>query len=240
MGGVSVVIPAHDEASTIGDVVAACLRHTPDLDEVVVVDDGSRDDTARVARTAGAVVLRHPFNLGYGAALQTGYRYALARGAPLVVQMDADGQHDPREIARLAAPIERGECDLVVGSRFLADTGYRMGTLRRLGRALFRAIARGFGVALTDPTSGFQALGPRVLALFAGDAFPSDYPDVDVLVRAHRHGLVVRECSVRMGASPRPSTLHGGLRSAWYVYKMSLSLFAAASRRRAAGAPPRG
>ncbi len=233
------IIPALDEAERLPGVLARTAEAGVSLD-VVVVDDGSLDGTARVAREAGATVLRHPWNLGYGAALQTGYKYALAAGAPFVVQMDADGQHDPRDIPKLLAPIERGECDLVVGSRFLADTGYRMGVLRRLGRALFRAIARGFGVRLTDPTSGFQALGRRVLELYAGDGFPSDYPDVDVLVRAHRHGLVVSECAVRMSASPRPSTLHGGLRSAWYLYKMSLSLFAAASRRRVAGAPPRG
>jgi glycosyltransferase involved in cell wall biosynthesis len=233
------ILPAFDEAERLPGVLARIAEAKLSLD-VVVIDDGSRDATARVAREAGAVVLRHPFNLGYGAALQTGYKYALAVDAPFLVQMDADGQHDPREVPTLLAPLERGECDLVVGSRFLSDTGYHMGALRRLGRGLFRAIARGFGIRLTDPTSGFQALGRRVLALHASDAFPSDYPDVDVLVLAHRHGLLVRECPVRMAASPRPSTLHGGLRSAWYLYKMLLSLFAVASRRREAGAPPRG
>jgi hypothetical protein len=145
--------------------------------------------------------------------------------------MDADGQHDPRDVARLLEPVARGECDLVLGSRFLEPTGYALGATRQLGRALFVAIARAFGFRVTDPTSGFQALNRRVLELYAGDAFPSDYPDVDVLVVAHRHGLSVREISVVMHAGERPSTLHGGLRTVWYLYRMVLSLWAASSRR---------
>lgn len=224
------MIPAWNEATRLPAVLARISELRLPL-RCVVVDDGSHDDTARVAHAAGAVVLRHPWNLGYGAALQTGYKYALATGAPCVVQMDADGQHDPRDVPRLLQLLERGECDLVLGSRFLEPSGYRMGALRSLGRVLFCAIARGFGFSVTDPTSGFQALDRRVLELHARDSFPSDYPDVDVLVLAHRHGLVVRECAVKMRASERPSTLHGGLRSLWYLYRMTLSLWAASARR---------
>ncbi|MFI5315409.1 MAG: glycosyltransferase family 2 protein [Myxococcota bacterium] len=221
------VIPAFNEAPRLPALLARIAAEQPAL-EVAVVDDGSRDATAAVAARAGATVLRHPFNLGYGAGLQTGYKYALAVGASWVVQMDADGQHDPRDIGRLLEPLQRGECDLVIGSRFLAPTGYQMGATRTLGRRFFVALARAFGIRVTDPTSGFQALGRRVLELYAGDAFPSDYPDVDVLLTAHRHGLAVREVSVEMHASERKSTLHGGLRSIWYVYKMLLAVWAAA------------
>ena len=224
------VIPAFNEAPRLPALLARIAAERLPVD-VAVIDDGSRDATSAVARAAGATVVRHPFNLGYGAGLQTGYKWALARGAPWVVQMDADGQHDPRDIARLLAPVAAGECDLVLGSRFLEPTGYRMSAPRRIGRALFVAIARAFGVRLTDPTSGFQALNRRVLELYAGDAFPSDYPDVDVLVLAHRHGLTVREISVVMHEAERASTLHGGLRSVWYLYRMALSLWAASSRR---------
>jgi glycosyltransferase involved in cell wall biosynthesis len=225
-----VVIPAFNEAPRLPALLAQISEQRLDL-EVAVVDDGSRDGTAAVAARAGATVLRHPFNLGYGAGLQTGYKYALSVGASWVVQMDADGQHDPRDIARLLAPIERGECDLVIGSRFLAPTGYHMGVTRTLGRRFFVSLARAFGIRVTDPTSGFQALGRRVLELYVGDAFPSDYPDVDVLLTAHRHGLEVREISVEMHESQRKSTLHGGLRSIWYVYKMLLAVWAASGGR---------
>src|SRR5262245_3565711 len=220
------ILPAFDEAERIAAVLGGVAR-AQSACEVVVIDDGSRDDTAGVARAHGATVLRHPFNLGYGAALQTGYKYALARGAALLVQMDADGQHDPAEIRALIAPIEAGECDLVVGSRFLAPSGYQMGLIRTLGRRLFTALARLAGLRVSDPTSGFQAMNRRVLEVYARDFFPADYPDVDVLLAAFRHGLRVGERPVRMAAGTRSSTLHGGLRSFYYVYKMLLSTWSA-------------
>jgi len=226
------LICAYREATRVGDVLDGVARAAPGY-ERVVVDDGSDDATAEVARRHGARVLRHPFNLGYGAALQTGYKYALAAGAPWLVQMDADGQHDPSGIAPLAEPIERGELDVAVGSRFLSADGedaYAMGAARTLGRRLFGAVSAAFGLPLTDPTSGFQALGPRALALYVGDFFPSDFPDVDVLLVAHRHGLRVGERPVRMWESRRPSTLHSGWAPIYYVYKMSLSTWAASVR----------
>ena len=229
-----VVIPALDEAERLPALLDRLRELHPDA-PVVVVDDGSTDDTARVAREHGAHVVSHPFNLGYGAALQTGYRWALARGAERVVQLDADGQHDPELIDALLRPLEQGECDVVLGSRFLEETGYAMGRFQTLGRKVFEALGRIAGVQVTDPTTGFQALGRRALELYVEDFFPHDYPDVDVLVVAARRGLRIQERSTPMGASPRPSTLHGGLRTLYYLYKMLLSLWAASSRRRADG-----
>ena len=230
------VIPAYQEAARLGDVLQAVGRSGAGC-EVVVVDDGSRDGTAEVAERAGAHVLRHPFNLGYGAALQTGYKYALERGAAVLVQMDADGQHDPADIPALLAAVEHGDCDLVVGSRFLGRGDYRMGALRTLGRHLFQAIARLAGLRVSDPTSGFQAMNRRVLEVYARDFFPTDYPDVDVLLAARRNGLRIGERPVQMRAGTRASTLHGGLRSVYYVYKMLLSTWTAARRRGDAPAP---
>jgi len=232
------IIPAYNEAETLPRVLPEVLRADTGL-ELVVIDDGSRDDTAAVAARLGARVIRHPHNLGYGATVQTGYKYALARGAPLLAQMDADGQHDPHQIPRLLEPIRRGECDLVVGSRFLEPSGYEMDFARRLGRDLFKQLSRRAGIAISDPTSGFQAMNRRVLALYAEDFFPTDFPDVDVLVTAHRAGLRIREVPVEMSAGLRPSSLHGGLRSLYYPYKMLLSLWAGSARpRRPAGPEP--
>jgi glycosyltransferase involved in cell wall biosynthesis len=236
MSGRVLLIPAYQEAERLGAVLEAVARAGVE-GEVVVVDDGSRDATAEVARGAGARLLRHPWNLGYGAALQTGYKYALERGASFLVQLDADGQHDAADIPALLAPVERGECDLVVGSRFLGHGEYRMGALRALGRRLFQAIARGAGLHLSDPTSGFQAMNRRVLEVYARDFFPTDYPDLDVLLTAWRDGLRVGERPVRMRPGTRASTLHGGLRSVYYVYKMLLSTFSVARRRAQAAAP---
>ncbi len=223
------IVPAFNEAAHLADVLRRVRDAARDF-AIVVVDDGSSDATARVAAQADATVLRHPSNLGYGAALQTGYKFALRHGAALVVQMDADGQHDPGQIARLAAPVERGEFDLVIGSRFLGAGGYRMGFARSLARWMFERVARSFGLNVTDPTSGFQAMNRGVLKLYVGDFFPSDFPDVDVLLVAHRHGLRIGECAVEMGPGLRPTTLHAGLAPLYYVYKMLLSIWAASSR----------
>jgi hypothetical protein len=225
------IIPAFNEAGQLGDVLDAVAAALSGF-EIVVIDDGSSDDTAEIARRHDATVLRHPFNLGYGAAVQTGYKYALRRGATLLVQMDADGQHDPDDVARLALPVERGELDLAIGSRFLTPTGYRMSVARSLGRRFFGALARGFGLDITDPTSGLQAMNRRVLALYTSDFFPTDYPDVDVVVMAHRHGLRVGERSVTMREGVRASTLHAGLSPFYYVYRTLLAVWAASSRER--------
>jgi glycosyltransferase involved in cell wall biosynthesis len=220
-----VLIPAFNEAARLPAVFQE-LAGLSERHRVVVVDDGSRDGTSGVAHELGATVLRLPFNQGYGAALQTGYKYAKECKAALIVQMDADGQHDPRDIPALIEPIRRGEADLVIGSRFLEQTSYRMGRTRTVGRLLFQRIARWAGLEVTDPTSGFQALNRRVLELYSGDFFPSDYPDVDVLLAAFRRGLRIQERTVHMRAETRKSTLHGGLKSSYYVYRLALALWA--------------
>lgn len=230
MGRRILIIPAYNEGATLGRVLASVLEANLEC-EVVVVDDGSIDDTSAVAKGAGATVLRHPFNLGYGAALQTGYKFALQNDVELLLQMDADGQHDPHQLLDVAAPILEGELDLVIGSRFLEKTGYQMEYLRSVGRLLFASLARLAGLTVSDPTSGFQAMNRRVLEVYTGDFFPTDYPDVDMLLAAYRHGLRVGERSVEMSKAERASTLHGGLRSVYYVYKMLLSLWSVSSRR---------
>jgi hypothetical protein len=226
------LIPAFNEARRLPAVLTGVAAAVPDF-AVIVVDDGSRDETAQVARDAGARVLCHPFNLGYGAALQTGYKYAIRSGAELLVQMDADGQHAPRDIPALVAAVERDELDLAIGSRFLGLGDYEMGAMKSAGRRFLRAVLRAFGLRITDPTSGFQAMNRAVLDLYASDMFPSDYPDVDVLLCAHRHGLRVGERPVAMGPSPRASTLHSGLAPLYYVYKVMLSVWVASSTERA-------
>ncbi len=226
------IIPAYTEAPTLAAVLDGVASHDLGLD-VVVIDDGSSDATADVARRRGARVLRHPYNLGYGAAVQTGYKYALQCGVRMLVQMDADGQHDPRDVPRLLEPIRSGACDLAIGSRFLEPTSYRMSVAKTIGRETFRLLARLFGLRLTDPTSGFQAMNRAVIEVYAGDFFPLDYPDVDVLVTAQRCGIRIREIAVEMSAGARRSSLHGGLRTLYYPYKMLLSLWAASSRSEA-------
>jgi glycosyltransferase involved in cell wall biosynthesis len=220
------VIPAFNERTTIGTVLERARSAAPGI-ELLVVDDGSHDGTAAVARYHRARVVSHPFNLGYGAALQTGYKAAVREGYRFVVQLDADGQHDPADIPRLLAPLRAGEAEVVIGSRFVEPTGYRMGLARGIGRHFFRwlLILCG-GPAVADPTSGFQALARPAFRFCCADFYPSDFPDIDVLLLLHRRGFRVREVSVRMAPSPTSRVaMHSGLRDVYYTYKMLLSTF---------------
>jgi len=230
-----VLIPAYNEAPRIADVLRDAQRHAPDFD-LLVVDDASSDATPQAARQAGARVLRHPFNLGYGAALQTGYRWALRRSYPVVVQLDGDGQHDPSAVPQLAAPILADELDLVLGSRFHPGSRYRMQPLRRLGSLWFSTLVRWLtGLQVNDPTSGLQALSPRVLQLYVSDAFPADYPDADMTILLHRNGFRIGELPVQMLERPEVPSMHGGLQVPYYVYKMTLAIFMNAIRPRLSG-----
>lgn len=224
------VIPAYREAGRVGDVVREVKRLCPDLD-VLVVDDGSSDATASEAVAAGARVVTHPYNLGYGSALHTGYCHALREGYSRVLQMDADGQHEAAMLARLVAGLDAG-ADVVLGSRYLDGAPPPSSLARRLGTRLFASIASAWiGQRITDPTSGFQGLSRRALEAVVDDGFPEDYPDTDVLVEHHRRGLSLREVPVRMHARKGGLSMHRGARIAYYGYKMFLSLLLLPVRR---------
>jgi glycosyltransferase involved in cell wall biosynthesis len=233
-----VVIPAYNEEKGIGTVIEGIGREVPEA-QILVVDDGSADRTADRAREAGAAVARHPFNLGYGAALQTGYRYATRKGYDLLVQMDGDGQHDPASIGRLLEPIRLGKADVAIGSRFLAADGreisgghYKVPLARRIGIGLFRSItALIIGQRVTDPTSGFQAMQKAVFGLFTGEAFPADYPDADVIIMLHRSGFRIVEVPVRMFENAERKSMHSGFKPLYYIFKMFLSIFVTLMRR---------
>jgi glycosyltransferase involved in cell wall biosynthesis len=224
------VIPAYREAGRVGSVVREVKALELDLD-VVVVDDGSPDDTAAEARAAGATVISHPYNLGYGTALHTGYCFALRQGYARVLQMDADGQHEPAMLTRLQAALADG-ADVVLGSRYLDGTPPPSSWARRAGTRLFAWIASCWiGQPITDPTSGFQGLSRRALEVVVNDGFPEDYPDTDVLVEHHRAGLQLAEVPVRMHARKGGMSMHRGARIAYYAYKMFLTLLLLPVRR---------
>jgi glycosyltransferase involved in cell wall biosynthesis len=156
------VIPAHNEAQVVRDVVAGLLAFCRN---VVVVDDGSRDETAAVAREAGAQVVRHLINRGQGAAIRTGMDFALSRGAKVIVTFDADGQHDPADLPAMVAPLLRGECDVALGTRF-QDRRSNVPRLRRLvlrGGIWFTRVVS--GIKVTDTHNGFRAFSRRAAEL---------------------------------------------------------------------------
>jgi glycosyltransferase involved in cell wall biosynthesis len=227
-----VLVPALNEAARIGNVLAGVRAAVPDA-TVLVVDDGSSDETASVARAAGARVVRLPFNLGAGVAAQTGYKLAVREGYDCVVQLDADGQHEPADIPALLEVIARREADVAIGSRFLnGATAYRPGMLRRSGMGLFRWLAWLLtGVRFSDVTSGFRAFGGDVVHFVATEWYPTDYADADVLITLRRAGFRLREVPVRMYPRAGGRSMHAGLRPVYYVFKMLLSVALAPLRR---------
>jgi glycosyltransferase involved in cell wall biosynthesis len=229
---VLVVIPAFNEAERVGSVVRDVRRVLPAAD-VLVVDDGSADRTGPEATRAGAIVVTMPVNSGYGAALQTGYKYAVRHEYDIIGQLDADGQHEARYLIPMLEALESAGCDVVIGSRFLGRDGhYRAPAARRAGIELFSRIATAvMRQHVTDPTSGFQVLRADVARFFCSNVYPADYPDADILILLHRSGFRVSEVPVRMRASAGPS-MHGGHRSLYYVYKMLLSIFVTVLRPR--------
>ncbi len=224
------VVPAYNEEASIGAVVRELRALDPEL-AVVVIDDGSVDQTARVARLAGAKVVCLPYNLGIGGAVQTGYQYALAHGFDVAVQVDGDGQHDPREIAKLLEPILDGRADVVVGSRFAAGSRYRAPFARRVGIRLFAAlVSLILRQRLTDTTSGFRAINRRGIRLFATD-YPHDYPEVEAAVLAARHKLRVAEVPVTMRVRASGASSITLFRGLYYMAKVTLALAIGLFRR---------
>jgi len=230
----AIVIPAYNEAGRVASTIA-CVRQFADAD-IIVVSDGSTDNTVDEAIEAGATVIELPFNLGYGAALQTGFKYALKNGYRFAVQMDADGQHDPSAIQALIEPVYSGEVDVAVGSRFLGGGDYKSPFIRRIGIFFFAVIASIFtGKKVTDPTSGFQGLNRKVMELYASNAYPADYPDADVIIMLHRGGMKFKEVPVLMKRSVGKVSMHGGLKPFYYIFKMLLSILATLLRSREEG-----
>jgi glycosyltransferase involved in cell wall biosynthesis len=222
---VLVIMPAHNEAQNLPKVLSELRSTLPDVD-VVVVDDYSSDETATVARNLGAQVLSLPCNLGYGGAVQTGFKYAVERGYDYAVMLDADGQHDPACVPALLAPVLAGEADVAVGSRFLGSVEYKVGWPKRLGMRIFAGIVAHFSKRpVTDPTSGFQALNRAALRFFARDNYPSDYPDADTLLLLNYAGFRVVEVPVRMRGRLAGFSMHSSWRILYYIFKMFLAIF---------------
>ena len=223
-----VIIPAYNEGGSIARVVAQVREAGWD---VVVVDDGSTDRTAALAAEAGAPVLRLPFNLGIGGAMQTGYRYAQMRGYDAAVQVDADGQHPPEQIGGLVDRLRASEADMVIGSRFLEAGGYEQSLARMTGIRVLRGLIRLLcGLKLTDCTSGFRVAGRRAIGAFA-QWYPDDYPEPEVALLLHRAGFRVEEVPVRMEQRTTGRTSIPVHRGVFYVLKVSLALMLDMIRR---------
>ena len=231
LGRIVAVVPAFREEGAIGGVVAGIKAVNPAID-VVVVDDGSPDRTAAAAAEAGAAVVRLPFNLGIGAAVQTGFRYALEHDYDPAVRLDGDGQHDPNELPKLLEVLALGEADVVTGSRFVGpDRTYRPPLARRLGITWFaKLVSMLTRQRVTDTTSGFQALNRKGISLFARD-YPSDYPEVEGTLLVLRTKLRLVEVPVVMKTREHGRSSITLPKSIYYLFKVTLALLIAMARR---------
>ncbi len=225
------IVPAYNEEACIGQVLDEIREFDLGL-SVVVIDDGSIDRTAQVARDRGAHVLRLPFNLGIGGSVQTGFRYAWENGYELAVRVDGDGQHDPSQLALIIGPVLADEADICVGSRYRErGDGFRSSAPRRIGiRILAATVSMLTRQKVTDPTSGFQALNRKAITLFAAD-YPHDYPEVEALVMLIRHRLRLKEVPVQMRPRAAGRSSIRAFGSVYYMVKVLLALFVGSFRR---------
>jgi glycosyltransferase involved in cell wall biosynthesis len=247
------IVPAFNEEECIASVIDEIRGFDPEL-EIVVVDDGSRDRTVAVAEECGAHVVRLPFNLGIGGAVQTGFRYAFENGFHLAVRVDGDGQHDASQLGALLEPVLAGETDIAVGSRFAGQRleaspakpttpgretgappapqrGYQSSRPRRAGiTVLASVVSLLVRRRVTDPTSGFQALNRKAIALFAAD-YPHDIPEVEAVLMVHKHRLRMAEVPVEMRERAGGRSSIGAFFAIYYMVKVLLALFVGLFRK---------
>ena len=219
-----ILIPVFNESRSIQSLILEIRGLYPDMD-ILVVDDGSSDNSSDEARAGGAIVISQCFNLGAGAARQTGFLYAIRRGYEYIIHLDGDRQHTPREIPLFLQALRTGEADLVVGSRFLGEHEYDLPLSKKIGMKLFSTICSlVLRQKITDPTSGFRGINRRAMEVYTGGYYPQHFPDADVIISSHFRGLRIREIPITVRAT-QSTSLHRGWTILYYIYKMLLSTF---------------
>lgn len=219
-----IIIPAFNEANNLPVVIPHIRRAAPGFD-LVVINDGSSDQTSQVARSHHVSVIDLPVNLGYGGAVQTGFRYAVRHNYDFAVVIDADGQHDPDNIMALVNVVASGEADIAIGSRFRGCANYPIPKIKRMGMKIFAwLVSQITKQEVTDPTSGFQAMNKSVLKFFAYDNYPVDYPDADTLLILYYAGFHTIEVPVIIHQRLSGVSMHSGWKPIYYVGKMWLAI----------------
>ncbi len=227
---VLIIVPAFNEARSLPRLIDR-IRSLYPLYEVVIINDGSSDDTVQVVVGTGARLVTLPCNLGIGGAMQTGFRIARDEGYDIAVQVDGDGQHPAEQVHLLVDAVAQSGCDIAIGSRFLTGSGYQSTLSRRLGIRIFSLwLSAICHTRITDPTSGFRAMNRRALELLSRN-YAEDYPEVEAVLVAHRAGLRISEVPVEMSARAAGVSSIGRLRSIAYMVKVSLAILMCSLRR---------
>ncbi|MDO4294990.1 MAG: glycosyltransferase family 2 protein [bacterium] len=225
-----IIIPAYNEEACIEQTVRRIKEEAPDFD-YIIINDCSTDRTREICESQHFNVLNLPVNLGIGGAVQTGYQYALRHGYDLAVQMDGDGQHDPKYLKEMADCMEQGKYNLVIGSRFIEKEGFQSSVTRRMGIRFFEHLIHFLtGVVITDPTSGMRMADREVIRLFAMD-YPKDYPEPESVVTLLRKGMKVREVPVQMRAREGGVSSISSSDAIYYMVKVSIAVCIAAWRQ---------
>lgn len=225
-----VIIPAYNEERNIAKTINEVKEKAPYVD-ILVVDDGSKDKSAEVARQLNVRVVSLPFNLRIGGAVQTGFKIAKMLGYDIVIQVDADGQHDPVYIPQLTRPIVDGKADISIGSRYLQDRTVNCSLTRHVGIWFFSWLATKMtGCRITDCSSGFRALNRNAIEFFA-DEYPADFPDAEALILAHRVGLEITEVPVRFHDRNSGKSSLYFWRFLWYPIKEIFSVLMLLTKR---------
>ena len=218
-----IIIPAYNEQENIMNVIQDIKYHIPEAD-YIVVNDCSKDKTREILRQEQAQYIDLPVNLGIGGGVQTGYRYALEQGYDIAVQFDGDGQHDAAYIGDLIAPIENGQADVTIGSRFIENEGFQSSAMRRLGiRFLSGLIHLLCGVKVKDVTSGMRAVNREMIEKFAWD-YAQDYPEPEAILSAGLTKTRIQEVPVQMRERQGGSSSINAIRSMYYMIKVSIAL----------------
>jgi len=219
-----IIIPAFNEEQALPLFIAE-LKSTAIAADILVINDGSTDQTAKAAEAAGAWVLNLPLNLGIGGAMQTGFRAAWELGYDAAVQMDGDGQHPVRDLAKILVPVHEGHFDMVIGSRFLnPKEGFKSTFTRRLGIQFFSGLLRLLtGLPITDPTSGYRAVNRKLLARFA-EYYPVDFPEPEAIMIAKRSGARIGEVSVTMRERLGGVSSIRYWKTVYYMFKVTLAI----------------
>lgn len=218
-----IIIPAYKEAENIEKLVDNIIENFPQYD-YIIINDGSKDETAAICKRRGYCFLDLPINLGIGGAVQTGYKYAARNGYEIAIQIDGDGQHDVSQLDKVIEPLVRGEADIAIGSRFIEKEGFQSSSIRRFGiRFLSGLIKLCTGKKVLDVTSGYRAVNRRFIEIYA-DNYPSDYPEPEAIVTAVMHKGRIQEIPVVMQERQGGTSSIHAWKSVYYMIKVTLAI----------------